>query len=75
MVIVKFRGESSIGLSNTSVDLSLASGTIEELYEKLDIHKEILSQLIVIVNGKIFRGDNLLEEGDEVLFHLPVTGG
>ena len=75
MIKVVLKGDSAAGLSNDPVEMDLTHGTVEELFLRIDIQKEILDQLILLVNGRIASHDVQLKEGDEVLLHLPVSGG
>ena len=76
MIEVHVRGDGISTVNEKGRDLALPEPTFECLYEKLNVDRNERKLILPIVNGKaIPRGNCVLGDGDEIILHMPVSGG
>ena len=63
-----------LGRSEDQVDAHAVT-TVAELWARLNSDKPLPANVLIAVNGEYAQADQAVQDGDEVAFFPPVTGG
>ena len=72
---VTVRGEPEFGLPKDFTEVELQTPTIESVMEHFNVDPKIRKHLFPIVNNKMGKLSQELQEGDKIILQSPYSGG
>lgn len=75
MITVSVKGEPLFGFPRHAEKIEIEEPGIECVMEHLNIDPKIRKHLLVIINNKIGNSSQILNDGDELTFQSPYSGG
>jgi len=72
---ITVRGEPEFGLPKDFEEVELQESTIESVMEHFNVDPKIRKHLFPIVNNKMGKLSQELQEGDKIILQSPYSGG
>jgi len=75
MITVSVKGEPLFGFPRNLEKVELGEPTFNSIMEHYNVDPKIRKHLLAIVNNKVSKPERMLENGDEINFQSPYSGG